>query len=294
MPGVQIDPSDVTACYPELTVLGRLGNGTFKQVFKVSNSANEEFVIKCVQLDVDDFGQITRMSAVEERLRLEVGLMAAVDDPHVPSLGPIESRDFTKQGFTVRAFSEEFIGEQTVESLLGLQHFDAVKLKKLLHDVASALKVYNDHETGFVHRDVKPGNIVLRESDQSYVLIDPGVHLAPSNPTISNPADWPQGTPAYYSPEQAQGTRRQLDVRSDMFSLGIIAYQAITGTHPFNPTAADPAWLGRLINAQYNQLDTATYPDYASCIPIVHKLLGRFPHARYNSPEALLLMVEEL
>lgn len=293
MHGVTVDPADILACYPEVSVELRLGNGSFKQVFKVKDASGAEFVIKVVQLDVLDQGQPVRLSAIEERLTLEIALMQQVESPFLPALGPLEARDFTKQRLVFRAFSEEYIGEKSVEDLLAENHFDYTQLHKLLRDLASALAVYNNYEQGFVHRDIKPSNIIYRYSDDVYVLIDPGVHLTPSNPTITPSPHHPQGTPAYFSPEQALRVRRHLDFRSDMFSIGIVAYQIIKGSHPFQPLT-NPNWIDDLINARYEQLLVVDFPNYEKIIPIVHKLLGRYPHTRYNSPEALLLRLEEV
>ncbi len=86
------------------------------------------------------------------------------------------------------------------------------------------------HDRGLIHRDVKPGNILIAD-DGSVKVTDFGIARAVDNETVTRTASV-LGTAAYLSPEQAQGM--DVDPRSDLYSLGVVLYEALTGTQPFS------------------------------------------------------------
>src|SRR5207248_2172837 len=98
---------------------------------------------------------------------------------------------------------------------------------RVIARVADAL--HHAHERGLVHRDIKPGNILLDEEGKPYVT-DFGLALSQedfaSGPTFA-------GTPIYMSPEQARSEGHRVDRRTDVFSLGVVFYELLTGRPPF-------------------------------------------------------------
>lgn len=102
-----------------------------------------------------------------------------------------------------------------------------------LRDVAGVIDRVADalaaaHARGLIHRDIKPANILYDEHETPY-LSDFGVAKAPE--TVDETGTMMLGTPQYISPEQAQG--REIDLRSDVYSLGVVAFHALTGKPPF-------------------------------------------------------------
>jgi eukaryotic-like serine/threonine-protein kinase len=95
-------------------------------------------------------------------------------------------------------------------------------------DVCSAALHYA-HTQGLIHRDIKPGNILLAE-DGTVKVTDFGIARAVGNETVTRTAAV-LGTAAYLSPEQAQGL--EVDSRSDLYSLGVVLYESLTGRQPF-------------------------------------------------------------
>ena len=163
----------------------------------------------------------------------------------------------------------------------GLQPGEAVKI---LTQLAQALHFF--HSKGYIHRDVKPDNILFR-GDNSAVLTDFGIAR-----TIENAADLTKnelvfGTPAFMSPEQSQG--QSIDGRSDLYSLGVIFYKMLTRQLPFS--ADDPLTLAlKHIHEPIPKL-----PAELACYQtIIDQLMAKDPSHRFQSGLALCKAVASL
>lgn len=262
-----------------------------KWVYRATSSDNDLVVKFAAIEELDPDGDVMPLSGQEERLRREHRLMSSITSDFLPKLGPIALTEYTHKGLRYLYFSEVYIGDNNVRDLIKNRGFTPAKVKQLANDVASALVVYSNFENGFVHRGIKPANIMVNYTSDNFVLIDGGVHLLPSNPTMTM-SDAFVGTLRYASPEQVLSGRRSLDPRSDLFSLGIVLYEAATGTHPFFVKGTDPqVCLQNLTLAKYTPVPEG---DYSALNKVLTKMLTQYQHSRYESPDELLKQIEEL
>lgn len=263
-----------------------------KWVYRAKSNAND-LVVKFVAIEeLDPDGDTVPLSGPEERLRREIRLMESVTSEYLPQLGAIPLTEHSHNGLRYLYFSENYIGDHNVKDLIKDSRFSPTLVKQLANDVASALIAYSGFENGFVHRDVKPANIVMSDTSQRFVLIDGGVHMLPSNPTMTI-SDAFVGTLRYAAPEQVLNGRRSLDPRSDIFCLGIILYEAATGKHPFFMKGVDPqVGLQNLTLAKYSPIPEGS--AYEAFNMLLEKMLTQYQHSRYSGPEDLLKDIEGL
>ena len=146
-----------------------------------------------------------------------------------------------------------------------------------LRSIAEALRVI--HVFGILHRDLKPANVMLRE-DNSPVLIDFGLARR-SNDAGTTGVGQVLGSPYYISPEQAQGQR--VDSRADLYSLGVMFYEMLTGHRPY---------AGRSAYEIMEQQTMSPVPDLPPPTraqqPLLDRLMAKQPSARYASADELL------
>jgi DNA-binding response OmpR family regulator len=153
----------------------------------------------------------------------------------------------------------------------------------LLRQMAEALKVL--HKAGVLHRDLKPGNVMLRDNG-SVVLIDFGMSKQLElNGSITNSGEI-FGTPYYMSPEQGHG--RETDERSDVYSLGIIFYEMLMRRKPY--VAGSPM---QVIYKHANSPLPELRPELKRFESILHNCVAKDPARRYASAEKLVDAVKE-
>jgi len=147
-----------------------------------------------------------------------------------------------------------------------------------LRGMAEALEVV--HAAGIVHRDLKPGNVMFR-GDGRIVLIDFGVAKSVDHTLELTQAGTVVGTPHYMSPEQCDG--QALDARSDLYSLGVIGYEMVTGSVPY--TARTPL----AVLYKHKHAPIPVLPEgLGGLAVIIPRLLAKHPRERYQSARELL------
>lgn len=156
----------------------------------------------------------------------------------------------------------------------------AVRAKDVVAQVASALRAL--HGIGICHNDIKPGNVLIR-SDGSIALADFGMASAIGASSPSRIA----GTPTYMSPELGHGAKQ--DQRSDLYSLGIMFYELLTGRPPF--AGGDPM---RIVYQHANAPVPPLPADAAHLEPVVTRLLAKAPEARFANAEELIRCLKKL
>ncbi|MCE7950496.1 MAG: serine/threonine protein kinase [Xanthomonadales bacterium PRO7] len=155
---------------------------------------------------------------------------------------------------------------------------------RVTREIATALNYA--HAKGFVHRDVKPDNILLRE-DGSAALTDFGIARASDSATHMTRTGTVIGTPHYMSPEQARG--RPLDGRADLYSLGIVLYELLTGRVPFH--ADDSLAVGIMHITQ----PIPILPERLYALqPVLNRLLAKQPDDRFQDGAAVADAIEQI
>ncbi|MCB0000812.1 MAG: serine/threonine protein kinase, partial [Anaerolineales bacterium] len=151
----------------------------------------------------------------------------------------------------------------------------------IIKPIASALD--HAHKRGIIHRDLKPGNILFDEYGNAF-LSDFGI-VKVSEATSSLTGSGVIGTPAYMSPEQVHGDQA-IDGRSDIYTLGIILFEMITGHKPFRADTPVKLMMAHVLNPVPSILDSR--PDLpVNMDDIIQKTLSKKPDERFANGHAL-------
>jgi len=219
-----------------------------------------------------------------QRFLVEIRTTANLQHPHILPLH--DSGESDGLLFYVMPFLEGESLRQKLEREGQLAVDEAVHIAS---KVASALQYA--HEQNVIHRDIKPENILLHAGEP--VVMDFGIALALS--TVDEErltqAGFTLGTPLYMSPEQTQA-QRNLDARSDIFSLGCVLYEMLGGQPPH--TATTPLQVLFNIRTEEPRPLTELRPDApAHVVAAVHRALKKSPADRFKSAEAFRSALEE-
>jgi len=233
--------------------------------------------------------------ARSERLRRNVVLKAMTRGESEREMGDAErfQREYEIiSSITHRAIAEIYdFGSQSGHLYLAMEYFPCGDLRDRLRNplsvdeslyylraIAEALRVI--HVFGILHRDLKPANVMLRE-DNSPVLIDFGLARRSLDEVGNTGVGQVLGSPYYISPEQAQGQR--VDVRTDLYSLGVMFYEMLTGKRPYGGRSA-VAIMSQHTSSPVPQLPEATSMQQ----PLLDRLMAKQQSARYASVDELL------
>lgn len=165
-----------------------------------------------------------------QRFLTEALAAAALRSPHV-----VQILDCGVEGDTPYIVMELLEGESLAERLARVSRLGVVETARVVRHIARAID--RAHEAGIVHRDLKPANVFIQENDGDEIVkvLDFGIARTLHGNSAASPSVTPPGvilgTPQYMSPEQASGALA-VDFRSDIWSLGVIAYECLVGKPP--------------------------------------------------------------
>ncbi len=202
-------------------VIKLLGEGAMGRVFLSEDPIlKRQVAVKVIAMD-KHLDQVT-LKEYLERFSLEAQACAKLNHPSIVSIFDAGEQD----GIPWIAF-EYVEGERLDEFIKKSGKLPHDQISRILRDISSA--VAHAHSMNIVHRDIKPANILIDSRTGIAKLADFGVVKSPC--TALTQSGTSVGSPGYMSPEQIEGG--EVDARSDLFSLGIVLYEMITGVHPF-------------------------------------------------------------
>ncbi|NUR65612.1 MAG: protein kinase [Streptomyces sp.] len=229
--------------------------------------------------------ELGREQAFRERFRREAQAVAKLTHTNIVSV--FDTGEDSLDGMTMPYIVMEYVEGRPLGSVLDedVRQFGAMpadKALKITADVLAALEI--SHEMGLVHRDIKPGNVMMTKRGVVKVM-DFGIARAmQSGVTSMTQTGMVVGTPQYLSPEQALG--RGVDARSDLYSVGIMLFQLVTGRLPFE--ADSPLAIAY---AHVQEEPVAPSSINRALPPAVDALIARAlkknPNERFPSAEAM-------
>ena len=210
------------------TIEGEIGRGGMGVVYR----ARDERLQRRVAIKVLP-PELAFSSEIRQRFTREAQTAAKLSHPHIVPIHDVG------EGHGIVYFVMGLIeGESLAARIRRRGRVPAEETRRIIRETADALSAA--HALSVIHRDIKPDNILLEGTRGRVVVTDFGIAKAlsaTSGATLTS-AGMAIGTPSYMSPEQAAG-EREIDGRSDLYSVGIVAFQMLSGELPFNaPTVA--------------------------------------------------------
>lgn len=281
-----VTPEAVAAAFPDLEVTPEpLGSGTFKTAFRARQSGSE-LVLKIVKAPVDEVGAV-----LPERLRREIEAMRAVSSPHVVAvLGGPDAQIIG--GDTHIWYLEPFYPNGTLDERL-TGPWSEKRAAGLLAELISGVEAMWT-QARLVHRDIKPANIAFSETDAA-VLLDLGIALHIDLTPLTDELGISPRTVAYAAPEQFDIRRdAEIDFRTDLFLVGVVAFQALTGVHPFRAFDEPNDYASRLFEGAYDEEALSQCQASNAFKQILVRLLGPKPNQRFRKIEHAIDAVRDL
>ncbi|GIE48068.1 hypothetical protein Ani05nite_16020 [Amorphoplanes nipponensis] len=268
----QLEPGDAAG----LEVLGELGRGAQAVVHRV-RQRGREYALRLLR------DNAATPEAVRE-FRRQCALLAAIDSPGLPRVhkaGTAGGRPYVIM---------DLVEGEPLSARLARGPVREAAALRIATDVAGALRAAHAHD--LVHRDVKPDNVVVGPGG-SAALVDFGLATRGAAGPAGLADEPVAGTLSYSPPEQSGMLNRPVDGRSDLYALGAVLFECVTGAPPF--AAAD---LGELLHLHA----TAPVPDPRALAPglgatfaaIIVRLLAKDPDDRYQSAHGLLADLRRL
>ena len=255
-------------------VIGELGRGGMGRVLSAEDRRLRRIVaIKEISA--------TEHSAAEERLAQEAWITGQLDHPNIVSVYDA-GRNATGRLFYVM----HLVRGKTLAEVIMACRTPGDRIALLRHFLAACQAVAYAHSTGIIHRDLKPSNILVGEFGETQVMdwglarpIDDAQDrewstIVPRSFAAETVEGTTVGTPRYMSPEQASGGN--VDCRADVWSLGIVLHEVVTGALPFEGDT--PQAILEKIATQPPKLTPSTPPELAA---IITRALSRAPRDRY-------------
>jgi tetratricopeptide (TPR) repeat protein/tRNA A-37 threonylcarbamoyl transferase component Bud32 len=199
-----------------------IGSGAFGTVYK----ARDLRLDRTVAIKVPRSGNLADRADLDRFLR-EARSVARLRHPSIVPVHDVGEHE------GVPYLVSDFVQGLTLTDLLSARRLTSREAAELVAAVAGALQYA--HEQGVVHRDVKPSNILLDDVGRPH-LMDFGLARRDAGDVTMTIDGQVLGTPAYMSPEQARGEGHRVDGRGDVYSLGVVLYQMLTGELPFRGT----------------------------------------------------------
>jgi serine/threonine-protein kinase len=258
----------------EYEILDELGRGGMAIVFK----AREKQLERDVAIKVLPFSLAFDKEFVE-RFQREARTSAKLEHPSIIPIYRVG-----KSGRVIY-FVMKFLRGKPLSSVLAARGtLPPAEIRQILVQVARALAYA--HKSGIVHRDIKPDNIMFDEHGLA-VVTDFGIAKAASGGKLTG-TGMSIGTPHYMSPEQARA--QALDGRSDIYSLGVVAYQSLTGRVPFD--GEDSFSIGyKHIMEEIPTPPLETY-DQRTVFEMTRKMMAKSPDERFQSADDLVQALE--
>ena len=261
--------------------VARLGAGAFGEVQRAHDRLlGRDVAVKRIRLEA--FVEPGRLDEVKKRFLREARVAARLRHRNIVTMHDIVSSPDTS--FIVM----ELVEGETLQSLLARRgRLGLDETARILEQVAAALD--HAHANGVVHRDVKPANIMIEPSGQVKVMdfgiakLDEGANLTSTGSIM--------GTPNYMAPEQARG--ESVDSRSDLFSLGCVLYECLTGTRPFQSPSVS-AILVKILTEDPPPVDLEALGLPRGLQPVLLRATAKDPAARYPSGAAMIEALRRL